>query len=55
MKKKFKGHYLRMNIEYGNCCYPFLGSHKTKKIKMRKYKKISKKYSKNNISEKRML
>jgi hypothetical protein len=37
-----------MNIVpyFSHCCYPFLGSHKKKYLKMRKYKKYIKKYSK---------
>jgi hypothetical protein len=30
--------------ENDSCCYPFLGSHKTKQNEMRKYKKYIKKY-----------
>ena len=50
--------FVRYSFDY-YCCYPFLGSHKKKKVKMRKYKKCIKKIfernQKNNMSEKRML
>ena len=39
---------------YNRCCYPFLGSHKTKWENTKNIKNIQKK-SKNNRSEKRML
>jgi hypothetical protein len=45
--------------EDDSCCYPFLGSHKTKQNENEKiqkiYQKILEKNPKNNRSEKRML
>jgi hypothetical protein len=45
--------------EDDSCCYPFLGSHKTKKNENEKiqkiYQKILERNPKNNRSEKRML